>query len=385
MILQSVSDGFLFKEPDRLGVKRAQRSETSSISENIKKFLEHADSISKELIDIFPYPIFITTMDTMLLLVNEQATKIFPGNIIGDYLCNMANPEMIAVMKKKLLQMEEQNIKIITFEYKYNHTDNICFELEITVCLLTFREIPAVMVLTRDIGEAKQELLAAGSFQKGLLKRGLPFGSDKVESKIIYVPARTVSGDFYFFYKTDDKHMMGMIGDVSGKGVAAALGISAFNVLFHEGTADIKDPYDLTKKLNEKSAFYLGERFVAACIFDIDFDKRQLRAVGAGINQFVYRKSAGTLKRYTIRGPFLGMFEDSTFEEVIIDFEPEDEFIFYSDGMDFAFSAGEVDLEALKETSTDEVISYVESAIDNMLINIEGLPDDCTMIVIKIK
>ncbi len=385
MISQSVSENPVLKEYNRLDKGSIQKSEGSAISENIRRFLERTDSISKELIDVFPYPIFITNMDTELLLENEQASKLFPDHHIGERLSAKVASELVTSLHRKINQMVEQNIRSVTFEYKYHYAQNISVALEITVCLLTFREIPAAMVLTRNIGEAKRELLEAGSFQKGLLKSTLPFENDKIESEIVYVPARTVSGDFYFFKRIDDKRMMGIIGDVSGKGVAAALGISAFNVLFHEGATYIKKPYDLVEFLNKRSSFYIGERYVAACCFEIDFYKRQLRAVGAGINQFVHRKNSGTLKRYTVKGPFLGMFEDSVFEEEVINFEIGDEFIFYSDGMDFIFAAGEVDLKTLEQTPTEAVISFLRQSINNMQTNIDGLPDDCTMIVIKMK
>lgn len=105
----------------------------------------------------------------------------------------------------------------------------------------------------------------------------------------VYVPAYTISGDFYRVNKINDELFIGILIDVKGKGISAALNISALELMFMEETFTEYEPINIVKNLNRKIAKYYEENYIAVCCFSINFSKKEFKIVGAGINQFMFQ------------------------------------------------------------------------------------------------
>lgn len=73
------------------------------------------------------------------------------------------------------------------------------------------------------------------------------------------MPARTVTGDFFKIYKVNEDLAIGIVGDVSGKGITAALSVLAFFVLFREAILISYDPSEIVKILNKKNCQLLRQ------------------------------------------------------------------------------------------------------------------------------
>ena len=200
---------------------------------------------------------------------------------------------------------------------------------------------PGILATIRDITDMKQELNRAAKIQRKNLQSNFPY-EEYVSTVSVYKPANMISGDFFRICKADDNSILGIVIDVRGKGMSAALNISALDVLFLQEIATCHEPIDIVNSLNKKLVSYYEENYIAVCCFRMDFNKKELKAVGAGINRFIFQKKGEKVEEKIVRGPFLGMFEDSEFSEKIIYFDSGDKVFFVSDGLDFIFDEDKV-------------------------------------------
>lgn len=179
--------------------------------------------------------------------------------------------------------------------------------------------------------------------------------------------------------------MLGIISDVSGKGVTAALSVSAFHVLFRETALIYHDPMEILQNLNKKIGVYLEESYIAACCFSLDFKLCEAKIAGAGINEFIFHKNNEKCQQLVVKGPFLGMFEDSVFEEQLIHFKPGDKFYFFSDGLEPIFSNPRIQKNYIDRIQIKELKKYINHFFNHLLQDIDGGRDDCTLLALEIK
>ncbi|CAH2213057.1 SpoIIE family protein phosphatase [Tepidibacter aestuarii] len=348
---------------------------------SLENILKESEERYRQIVDISPDAIIIT-VDGELVLANKEALK-YHNNLIGKSIYKYS-PDFAKTMYTRMNQILKNKIKKTTFDYKIVLSDNKKIDVEICSSYLVYKGKPAILSIIRDITERKRELNSAAKIQKELLKKPFPL-MDKAHMETLYIPSKTVSGDFFYTHKVNEDLIVGIIGDVSGKGVTAALNISAFNVLFNEEVLINDDPSKIVKSLNKKVAKYLGERYIAVCCFSFDFKKKEAKIVGAGINQFIYHDDKCNIKNRIVRGPFLGMFEDSEFDEKIINFKSGNKFYFFTDGLDFIFDNDEIKERYFKSSTITELKKRIESDLKNMLTDVDGIKDDCTLLALEIK
>lgn len=241
------------------------------------------------------------------------------------------------------------------------------------------KEMFIMRKILKETGVDKAAILQRQSLQKEF---PLP---NKVNMEMIYVPANTVSGDFYRMQIVKDNVVVGVIYDVSGKGVTAALNTSAFSVLFNESVLANQNPVDILHDLNDKVADFLGEMYIAASCFSFDFQKNIAKIAGAGINQFIYCSKKDFYQKKDIKGPFLGMFENSIFDQQIICFEPGDRFYFFTDGLEFLYGDMKIKDNYFKTATITELKNYTKKSIVEMQNNVKVIKDDCTLLALEIK
>lgn len=154
--------------------------------------------------------------------------------------------------------------------------------------------------------------------------------------------------------------------------------------MFHEAISQSHDTSEIVDFLNNKIANYLGDIYIAACCFSFDFENNIANIVGAGINRFVFL-SEDSYKDEIVEGPFIGMFNQSMFEERIINFKSGDEFYFFTDGLELVIEDDNFKENILKSKGVEDVNEYIIKSIDNKLNNEGDIKDDCTIIALKIK
>lgn len=190
-----------------------------------------------------------------------------------------------------------------------------------------FKEIEKRQVLEREmiIAQKIQQQFLAGKDQ----------GPVSVTVGTWFQPAKFVAGDLYKVFKIDDNKTGILLGDVSGKGLSAALlmaqAISLFKVFSRLKTAPNEVLGCLSKELCGQ---FLG-RFVTAAYCIADKEKQQIEIASAGQGPlFIYRYLDQHVEELPIPGSVpLGIMEDSVYESIKFEMKEEDMLILASDGI----------------------------------------------------
>ena len=146
---------------------------------------------------------------------------------------------------------------------------------------------------------------------------------------------RALGGDCYDFMPFADDRLALLVGDASGKGLAAALMIA--NVQSSLRAAALftgNDLATLLKVVNHLAyTSSLPDRYVTAFYGVFDGATSTLQYVNAGHNAPVVLRRNGSIDWLETGGAPLGMFPDSTYQESLVKLEPGDVVIAFTDGM----------------------------------------------------
>ena len=146
-------------------------------------------------------------------------------------------------------------------------------------------------------------------------------------------PAREISGDIYDFIEHSEDDVVIAFGDVSGKGVAAALFGALMGGLLRTMAPRRRSPAVLLKALNEKLIERkIESRYVALLVILWRPHSGQLTMANAGaLPPMIFRK--GEPVKFRVEGVPLGLLEDRDYEEVLLQTQPGDTIVLYSDGI----------------------------------------------------
>jgi serine phosphatase RsbU (regulator of sigma subunit) len=214
--------------------------------------------------------------------------------------------------------------------------------LEVRLLHLQLKNTVAELEASREVIRLKtleerktleKELARAQETQESLLPRNLP-QFDNFRIHAFNNPTRYVGGDFYDFLQMGSGELMGVLADVSGKGMAAALlssmVLGALGTEFRSGTAPPEVLNRVNQLLCEKS---LPDQFVTLFLFLLHPDGEG-RFISAGHNvAFLYRAATGKIEALTPDHYFLGMFDFASYETRTLHLAKGDTLVVYSDGL----------------------------------------------------
>lgn len=207
------------------------------------------------------------------------------------------------------------------------------------------------------------------------------------------IPSRYVGGDFYDLIALDDKSCVFSLGDVSGKGVAAALlaamAQGALQTQFAAGIPLTKAISSLNKALVQRSA---SNRFITLFCATLD-PQGEFTYVNAGHNLPILVRTTGEIETLTTKSVLLGAFDFVEYKSRQTRLAPGDVVVVYTDGVTEAVNTanemyGEERLEKLiKDNSYLSAEQIKQRILDEVLSFTRGLPqgDDITLIVLKMK
>jgi serine phosphatase RsbU (regulator of sigma subunit) len=212
------------------------------------------------------------------------------------------------------------------------------------------------------------------------------------EVKGVSIPAREVGGDFFNYFVLPGGEIAVLVGDVSGKGVGAALLMANVQATLRarlpleQDLAKLADGLDRDLEANTPIEVY-STLFVGI----VDTKRRELRYVNAGHNsQFVLRKQGG-FDRLSSTGRPLGLIAGAGYEQVSLPLDDGDVLFFYTDGMlEAENEAGEfLGAERLESalasspgTDVDTILAHVEDSVRTFRGSAE-LSDDATMMALR--
>jgi serine phosphatase RsbU (regulator of sigma subunit)/predicted ester cyclase len=186
---------------------------------------------------------------------------------------------------------------------------------------------------TRARERVEQELAVAQRIQDALLPKDLPEPEDW-EIAHHYRPAREVGGDFYDFVRLEDGRVGLVIGDVSGKGIpAAVLMANTQSVLRTIAQRGSITPGQALEEANAVLFTYIPPNMFVTCFYAVlGLTEGRLRYANAGHN-LPCCWHEGRTTELRARGMPLGLMPGMAYEEKETTLTPGDGVLFYSDGL----------------------------------------------------
>ena len=242
-----------------------------------------------------------------------------------------------------------------------------------------------------DRERLEQELHLASEIQQRFQPTAPPV-VEGYELQGISFPCYEIGGDYYDFIEREDGRLVIALGDVSGKGTAAALLMSSLHAAVHAQASANNSLGETITAVNR----YLAEnipsnRFVTLFYAELDPKSGSLSFLNAGHNPPVIVHSAGTVEQLGSGGLPLGIKADATFREGRTQLQTGDVLVIYSDGVSEAVSPSG---EEFGTTRLHDVISHnmdasaagirdrIEAALTKWS---QGTPasDDITLVIVK--
>ncbi|MFZ5453608.1 MAG: SpoIIE family protein phosphatase [Thermodesulfobacteriota bacterium] len=243
----------------------------------------------------------------------------------------------------------------------------------------------------------ESELKIAHSIQMNFLPKKFPPlpAGEFVEIAAVLEPAREVGGDLYDYFLVDDRHLFFMVGDVSGKGVPAALLMAVTKTLLKGLTEVGLQPAEIFAKVNRELASENDSlMFVTSFCGILDLVTGDLAYSNAGHNPPLLLRSGQAPQWLTLpEGFFLGVFPETVYHTRQIKLLPHDLILAYTDGVVEAvdvhqnFYANErliTTVTGIQERSAEAVVKTVKDSVATFS---QGAPqaDDFTILALRFK
>ena len=191
----------------------------------------------------------------------------------------------------------------------------------------------------RNRERIEQELKVAQLIQQQFLPKSLP-DLPSWHVAAFYRPARSVGGDFYDFIPLPDGRVMFVVGDVTDKGVPAALVMASTHALLRDTAPRLVTPGAVLGHVNNLlCADIPAHMFVTCLALVIDPVSGAAEFANAG-HDVPYVRTAGGVAELRARGMPLGLMPGMAYEEKTFQFQPGDCALLHSDGLAEAHGPG---------------------------------------------
>src|SRR5215204_5103292 len=186
----------------------------------------------------------------------------------------------------------------------------------------------------------EQELRVARLIQQTLLPKHVP-DLPGYQLAAYYQPAREVGGDFYDFLEFDNGQLGLVVGDVTDKGVPAALVMATTRTMLRASAQRLDSPGEVLKRVNDVIVRDIPPNMFITCLYAIlNLKSGVLRYANAG-HDLPYRRrrssesnnGGGGAEELRARGMPLGLLPGMSYEEKEIVLDRGDSVLFYSDGL----------------------------------------------------
>lgn len=241
------------------------------------------------------------------------------------------------------------------------------------------------------------ELSFARKIQHSSLPTKFPAFPDRDDFDIYasMTPAREVGGDFYNFFLIDDDHLAMWIGDVSDKGVPAALFMMAINIMMTNRTSMGGTPAEIMGFVNNGICEHNpANLFVTIWLGILELSTGKLTFVNAGHEEPAVYHKGGSFELYkTKHNVAVGVMPDIEYKNFEIQMGKGDKLFIYTDGVteatdrnDKLFTTGRM-LEALnkhKEGTPEDILEGVYESVQDFVGERDQF-DDLTMLGFEMK
>ena len=208
----------------------------------------------------------------------------------------------------------------------------------------------------------------------------------------ISFPCYEIGGDYYDFIERDDGRLVIALGDVSGKGTAAALLMSSLHAAVHAQSGSHDSLVETISAVNRYLADNIpANRFVTLFYAELDPVSGSLAFLNAGHNPPLIVHSAGTVEQLASGGLPLGIKRDADYREGRTQLQHGDVLVIYSDGVTEAVSPtgeefGPTRLYEVVSRNIEASASGIRDRIESSLTKFSqgtSAADDITLVIVK--
>ena len=241
----------------------------------------------------------------------------------------------------------------------------------------------------------KEEIRTAHDIQVNLMPKAPPkFAGNEYDIAGTSIPAKTVGGDYYDFIKMSDNRLAFGLGDVTGKGLPAALLMANVQATIRSQTLLANSAKDCMKNAN-KLMFESTTpgKFVTMFYGILDTQNHTLSYCNAGHDAPYLYIPGNSTQQLETGGTVLGFVPEYNYSEAITPFDPGSRLVLYSDGITEAMNA---ENEEFGEQRLQDVIAQnhqatsfelLEAVINSVKQHAGNTPqsDDVTLVIITRK
>jgi sigma-B regulation protein RsbU (phosphoserine phosphatase) len=263
---------------------------------------------------------------------------------------------------------------------------------------LALKEYVANLAATTAAKERiESELKIAHAIQRSFLPKRFPPFPDRTEFDIYaeLQAAKEVGGDLYDFFLLDERHLFFSIGDVSGKGVPAALFMAVTKTLMKGVAEQNLSPSRVLEKVNHE--LYIDNdqmMFVTLFCGVLDLATGELRYTNAGhLPPLLLRRSRPVAWLDLPKGTVLGVSDAPAYASRTVQLEPLDTLLLYTDGVTEAMNPakelfGDERLQAFADSQPD---SAPKPLVESLFASVrqfaagEEQSDDITVLTLQFR
>lgn len=235
----------------------------------------------------------------------------------------------------------------------------------------------------------EEDLRLAKGIQESLLRSDFP-ELPWVEAHALNIPSRSVGGDYYEIFEAGAGCFGFAVGDVSGKGVAAALLMSTLQSSFLGVCDSENDLAEVCRRVNQFLVKRTSPERYATFFVGRLSEEGSLVYVNAGHNPPMLRRDSEFL-RLKGGGMPLGLFADATYEQHRIDLSADDLILTYTDGVTESMNLAEEEFgekrlkEIIAEHSGGGARGVLDAVLDAVGTHTGGADqfDDLTLLVLR--
>jgi len=335
--------------------------------------------------------------------VRDVVVKERRSLLVHDALMDPALAARLSIVQDQVrgilavpLQTEKDVIGLIYLDSPVNIREFTKDDLNVLTVLANIAAIRIEQARLAEIEQAEKlraaELEHAALIQRSILPGDMPPFLHRKDFGLYaaMVTAKEVGGDLYDFFLLDEEHLGFVIGDVSGKGVPAALFMAVARTLLRATAETQKDPGAcfsyMNRMLLERNA---ADMFVTLLYVVLNTTTGELDYANAGHNPpYIYSRDGRFRKLPQKSGPILGLLEGVEYRTLTTRIEPGEGMLLYTDGVTEAIDKddqffGEERLEAyLAERKPGDAASLVlglKAAVEEFAKNMPQA-DDITIL-----
>ncbi len=237
----------------------------------------------------------------------------------------------------------------------------------------------------------ESELKIANDIQRSFLPgEAVRSGSAELHARLI--PAREVGGDFYYFKELDEHRLLICLGDVSDKGMPAALFMSGLMIWIQAKADSSHTPAEIMKAINREISTDDSTMFATIFLGILDTRTGRLQFCDGGHCTPLILGAGGVRELEGAKHLPIGIFADEEYEDCEAKLHGGESLVLYTDGITEAenrqgewYAAARLQ-EALGQCVASDPAATAECVLDRVLTFADGYPqtDDIAIMVVKI-